>query len=80
MLVSAVKQAVQRNRASYHWRRFHIDDDGHEGTSTEQDQCTIRIRFSRVPESMVNALCGLRAIEQQFGRIRDYRLLRVRHR
>lgn len=67
--------------ARYYWRRFDINDTGHgdwEGTSTEQEPRTIQIRFSCVPESMVDALHGLRAIERQFGRIRDYRLLRVR--
>lgn len=91
MLVSAVKQAAQRNVldttartifcARYHWRRFHIDDAGHsdwQSTSSEQEPRAIQIRFSCVPESMVDALHGLRAIERQFGRIRDYRLLRVR--
>lgn len=86
MLVGAVKQTARTTsrtifRARYHWRRFHIDDAGHgdwEGTITEPEPRTIQIRFSCVPESMVDALHGLRAIERQFGRIRDYRLLRAR--
>ncbi|KAG8221281.1 hypothetical protein J3R82DRAFT_1447 [Butyriboletus roseoflavus] len=65
--------------ARYHWRRFRIDDAGHsdwESTGNEREPRTIQIRFSCVPESMVDALHGLRAIERQFGCIRDYRLLR----
>lgn len=81
MLVSAVKQvALPRSifRARFHSRRFHIDDAGHGDWEGEREPRTIQVRFACVPESMIDALHGLRAIERQFGRIRDYRLLRVR--
>ena len=75
MLVNAVKHVARRR---YHWGRFHIDDAGHGDWKGTSEQRTVHIRFSCVPESMLDALHGLRAIERQFGRIRDYRLLRVR--
>lgn len=75
---NAIKQAARGRHASSHWRRFHIDDPGHGDWQGAPEPRTVQIRFSCVPESMVDALHGLRAIERQFGRIRDYRLLRVR--
>ncbi|KAF8548994.1 hypothetical protein OG21DRAFT_1526121 [Imleria badia] len=73
MLVNAVKQVARRR---YHWGRFHIDDAGHGDWQATSEPRTVYIRFSCVPESILDALHGLRAIERQFGRIRDYRLLR----
>ncbi|KAF8435025.1 hypothetical protein L210DRAFT_3762782, partial [Boletus edulis BED1] len=76
MLVSAVKQAARHRAACYHWRPFHIDNAGHGDWEGSSEPRTIQVRFSCVPESIVDAVHGLRAIERQFGRIRDYRLLR----
>jgi hypothetical protein len=67
--------------AGLHGSRFSIDDAPHEtweGNDIKQAPRTIQVRFSVVPESMVDALRGLREIERKYGRIREYRLLRVR--
>ncbi|KIJ15523.1 hypothetical protein PAXINDRAFT_99401 [Paxillus involutus ATCC 200175] len=65
--------------AGLHGSRFSIDDAPHEtweGNDIKQAPRTIQVRFSVVPESMVDALRGLREIERKYGRIREYRLLR----
>ncbi|KAF9228431.1 hypothetical protein BS17DRAFT_773702, partial [Gyrodon lividus] len=65
--------------AELHGRRFSIDGATHEtweGNDIKQAPRTIQVRFSVVPESMVDALRGLREIERKYGRIREYRLLR----
>ncbi|KAH7883220.1 hypothetical protein F5I97DRAFT_1969708 [Phlebopus sp. FC_14] len=58
---------------------FHIDDTGHEkweGDNGDQPRRTVHIRFSVVPESMPDAIRALREVERNFGRIREYRLMR----
>lgn len=60
--------------------RFTIDDRGHEVWGSRNAQLPKRIallRFAHVPESMVDVLSAIREVERNFGRIRDYRLLRV---
>ncbi|KIM63983.1 hypothetical protein SCLCIDRAFT_116147, partial [Scleroderma citrinum Foug A] len=59
--------------------RFTIDDRGHEVWGSRNAQLPKRIallRFAHVPESMVDVLSAIREVERNFGRIRDYRLLR----
>jgi len=65
------------NRLEVH---FTIDDRGHEVWGSRNSQLPKRIallRFAHVPESMVDVLAAIREIERNFGRIRNYRLLRV---
>ena len=74
-----LRRNILDKTARYHWRRFHIDETGHDWDGpNEREPRTIRVKFSSVPQSMVDALHGVRAIERHFGRVRDYRLLRVR--
>lgn len=68
-------------RAHIHTRRFSIDDAGHEkreGSNVQSPTRTIQLRFSVVPESMPDAIRALREVERKYGRIREYRLVRVR--
>lgn len=61
-------------------RRPTIDDRGHEiweGKNLQLPKRIAQLRFAHVPESMVDVLAAIREVERTFGRIREYRLMRV---
>lgn len=57
-------------------RRFRLEDPDEEDT-VGPAQRTVCIRMSRLEGGMVDAFTVIREVERKFGRIREYRFIRV---